>query len=670
MTEAQPPVARSGVGRLLLLGAAPDTEARVVTLTLVSAIYCMGLQTARMLVHADEVWTDVSKVGVLDFFAFILSAIFLQAGLALLFFGFLLLLRNRHLRTGGTLLLQVFILLLLIVETGAQAYFFVTGQTLDWPLFSDAIRRPRALISLGIGSVPWQIWLALGISALVVLITPWIAGARARRKKADLMLLAGSRPTAVVFCAVGLLVIPLGLLPSSTLATDAASPRDPVINLVASALRPEVLPRPGMESIDPEKFFDVAIEPLPLPPGAPPRKKRNLVMIFLESTRASATTVYNPALPTTPYLAELAQKSLKVERMQAVIPATKKALRHMLCGFEASHSPRPQALTLGLMTKCLPNLLRADGYDTIFFQSADEHWDFRTAAAFSMGFLDFKGPASFDRDGYERPNLAGWDDEIMLPSSRAWLKAHRKSPFMAVYLTVDAHFECRPITRRGWLKLSGDESLDCYLNAVRHDDFFVHELIRQYEDLGLAKDTIFVITGDHGEAFGEHGRRTHNDIPWQEGLHVPLLIYDPNGHDPAPGVVAGNWAQTDLAPTLVDLLGYKISRGGFQGISLLRPQVSNRIIHSACMGEEVCIASLQGDRKLVHHFWRKKPEFFDLSSDPLEKVNLAEQLPDEVALRTRELTAWDEEVRQRYAWFELHRHLPLASKSGPPGPAR
>ena len=646
----------------LLFGAAPDTEARVMALSFFSAFYCMGLQAVRMTLDASEVWIDTTRVGPSDFVIFLCSAFLLQTGLATFSFGFLLLLRDRRVRTAGTLLLQALILLLLAVETGAHAYFFVTGQTLDWPLFSVALSHPRSLIALGAGSVPVQIWLALAVLGLAVAVVPWVAAARARRRKANLWALESSRPIAFAFCAIGLVVMPLGLLPTSEHATDAASPRDPVLNLVASALRGLTRASEGVAPAEPSLFFDVAIEPLPLPRGAPPRKPRNLVLIILESTRASSTTLHNPSLPTTPFLQELAPKSLLVDRMQAVIPATKKALRHMLCGFEASHSPRPQALTLGLMTRCLPNLLGHQGYDTVFFQSADEHWDFRTASAFSMGFLEFKGPASFDRDGWERPNLTGWDDEIMLPASRQWLKAHRQRPFMATYLTVNAHFECRPMTRRGVVKLSGDDKLDCYLNAIRHDDFFVHELIRQYQDLGLAENTLFVITADHGEAFGEHGRRIHNDIPWQEALHVPLLIYDPAGQNPAPGRVAGNWAQTDLAPTLVDLLGYRVTRGSFQGTSLLRPAPPNRIIHSACMGEETCVASLEGDRKLVLHFWHMKPELFDLASDPLEKHNLAAEFPEEVQRRTAELLRWDDEVKQRYAWFEVHRPEPLSAK--------
>ena len=178
------------------------------------------------------------------------------------------------------------------------------------------------------------------------------------------------------------------------------------------------------------------------------------------------------------------------------------------------------------------------------------------------------------------------------------------------------------MTRRGHVNFSDRPDYDCYLNAIRDDDFFIHELIRQYEDLGLLKNTLFVILADHGEAFGEHGRRTHNDIPWQEGLHVPALIYDPNGVSPAPGHVAANTSQIDLAPTVAELLGFQVKSGHFQGRSLLSPQPPFRIIHSACYGEESCLASLQGDLKFIDHEGRRPDELFNLRLDPQEQDNL------------------------------------------------
>jgi len=39
--------------------------------------------------------------------------------------------------------------------------------------------------------------------------------------------------------------------------------------------------------------------------------------------------------------------------------------------------------------------------------------------------------------------------------------------------------------------------------------------------------TVIIITGDHGEAFGEHGFFFHGREVWDEIVHVPLVMYVP-----------------------------------------------------------------------------------------------------------------------------------------------
>ena len=645
--------------RTSFVGIAPDTQARVIALVGTTSLYTLALQCGRMMVDPDELWRDPLVVGWLDIAGFLGSTALLEAGLALFAFGFLLLQKTRRVRSLATSLLQVLALLLLVVQTAAQVYFYETEQTLDWPMFSDALSRPAELVTLGAGAVPFQVWIGLATCTAIVGAAPWLAGARARKRKADPAVIARARPAAIALLFIGPAVAALGFLPTTPLANDTSAPRDPVLNLLATIFPSRAVPNKAFGDTGPRDYFRVEIEPVPPAPGQPKRRPRNIVVVILESTRASAVSVYNPLLATTPFLESLAKKSLVVERMQAVIPTTRKALRHILCGFEGSHSIRPQALTLGVMSHCLPNLLREQGYNTLFIQSAKSVFDHRVSSAFSMGFGDYLGPESFDHEGFEMPNFLGWDDEVMLQPSREWLKKHKDKPFMVTYLTVDAHYECKPVTRRPNLIFTGRPDFDCYLNAVRHDDFFVQELIRQYEDLGLAKDTVFAIVGDHGEAYGEHGRRVHNDVPWQEGLQIPALIYDPNGQNPAPGTAMGTWAQVDIAPTLTELAGFRVRAGQFTGISLLHPPPPNRIIHSFCLGEEACIASVQGTRKLIHHFRRKRDELFDLAHDPLELVNLADARDAEVEVRRAEVLDWDDQLKARYAWFELHRDAPL-----------
>src|SRR4029077_15419001 len=103
--------------------------------------------------------------------------------------------------------------------------------------------------------------------------------------------------------------------------------------------------------------------------------------------------------------------------------------------------------------------------------------------------------------------------DIQLAPSKAWLEAHPGRPLFVTYLTVTPHIPYYAPGRYGTLRFSEDDAYNRYLNSVRYEDFFLRELIAQYATLGLYEDTVFIVLGDHGEGFGEHGRFTHDDVP-------------------------------------------------------------------------------------------------------------------------------------------------------------
>ena len=55
---------------------------------------------------------------------------------------------------------------------------------------------------------------------------------------------------------------------------------------------------------------------------------------------------------------------------------------------------------------------------------------------------------------------------------------------------------------------------------------------RTWQRLGLAENTIVVITSDHGESLGDHGLTYHGAALYWELVHVPLIIFYPK-HIPA-----------------------------------------------------------------------------------------------------------------------------------------
>ena len=246
-------------------------------------------------------------------------------------------------------------------------------------------------------------------------------------------------------------------------------------------------------------------------------------------------------------------------------------------------------------------------------------------------------------------NTFGYEEDIMLGPSEEWLKENGNEPFLAQYFTGTGHhgYECVP-NRYGYEHFSQDEKLDRYHNCLRLLDHFLYNLVEQYKRLGLYEDTIFVLYGDHGEGFGEHGREMHGDTIWEEGLWIPLLVHAPGWFENGERVEELA-SQIDILPTVLDMLGYEVENGEYPGYSLLRPLPKERILYFSCITNRTCLASLKGEEKYIHHYNNQPDELFDLSKDPTEEHNLASDgSKEELDERRQRLFEWRTKVNAQY----------------------
>jgi lipoteichoic acid synthase len=382
-------------------------------------------------------------------------------------------------------------------------------------------------------------------------------------------------------------------------------------------------------------------------------KKRNVVMILLESTGARSVTPYNEDMETTPFLDELARRSLVAERAYTTIPHTTKALVAAECGVPPRITREiTEAEPDGIPARCLADLLKDLGYKTAFFQPGGVGWENRPQLVENFGHEELISLEDMNTVGFEWANYFGYEDAIMYEPIRNWLEAGDQ-PFFNTYKTLTPHHPYLAPTRYGRESFVEDDEINRYLNSVRYVDFFIKNIIEMYKALGLYEDTIFVIYGDHGEGFNEHGRTQHDNVIWEEGLKVPLIIHDPQRFQDGRRV-NGLANLTDILPTVVDLLGYEVTGGDYPGYSLL-DLPEDRTIMSSCWDDDKCMASLNGDEKYIYHYKGEQPEgmkqeqFFDLSKDPLEKNNLAESHSKELEQRKKELFEWKAENERLYS---------------------
>ncbi|HZY64827.1 MAG TPA: sulfatase-like hydrolase/transferase [Rubrobacteraceae bacterium] len=379
----------------------------------------------------------------------------------------------------------------------------------------------------------------------------------------------------------------------------------------------------------------------------PHTEKRNVVLILLESFRARSVTPYNPDLQTTPFLDELAGESLLAGRAYTIVPHTTKALVAAECGIEPHLVQEiTESTPDGIPARCLAELLGEQGYESAFFQPGGVDWEGRPQLVENFGHDDLISLEDMNTEGFQMANYFGYEDDIMLEPSRLWLQQHGDEPFFVTYKTLTPHHDYETPQRYGIENFVEDDMLNGYLNSVRYVDFFLKNLFDQYKEMGLYEDTIFVFYGDHGEGFMEHGRTQHDNTIWEEGLKVPLMVHDPQRWEN--GRRVDELADlTDIAPTVVDLLGYDVVGGEYPGYSL-RDLPEDRTLKFSCWYDDKCVASLRGETKYIHHFDERPDQVFDLRRDPLEKNNLAKKRPELVEKRREELFEWREENDELY----------------------
>ncbi len=190
----------------------------------------------------------------------------------------------------------------------------------------------------------------------------------------------------------------------------------------------------------------------------------------------------------------------------------------------------------------------------------------------------------------------------------------------------------------GELALRGADlarQIACYDGGIHFVDDQVGKLLARLKRLGLEKDTLVIVTADHGEAFFEHGSQTHRHDLYMESVHVPLVMRWP-GTLPAGARVKGTVGLVDIAPTIasaararlatpvvgIDLLP---SARGEMGVGRRTYESLLQIFDDTETGRahivERQVALLRGDQHTIVTYCEDLPataETFDLARDPLE----------------------------------------------------
>ncbi len=400
-----------------------------------------------------------------------------------------------------------------------------------------------------------------------------------------------------------------------------------------------------------------------LPPEAVPEAvateapaPKNLVFLLIDTQRADAFKIFQPQSDfKTPTFDDLAARSLAFTAAYNNENWTKPSVATTLSGvYPVTHDTKSDSAALPEGVQLASQKLKADG--------------FKTAGFVANGYVS-------EKFGFDK----GWDlfrnyiregknteAENVFKDALEWIgKQAPDDRFFAYLQTIDPHVPYR--TDESYTKLFFDgaykgklgPSVEAeeqialsktpekftdedrkwvraqYRAEVSYHDAMLGNFIKALEEAGSLQDTVFVITNDHGEEIGDHGRWGHGHSLYEELLRAPLIIH----YDPIfkPGQLFSEVVEhVDLMPTLMDVLGVAPMKtaDGVSFLPALRGEPTQWPLYSLSEFQSGKRALRVGSWKLIRSTGSSR-ELFNLADDPTESKDLADSHP--LALRLCEV---------------------------------
>ncbi len=349
-------------------------------------------------------------------------------------------------------------------------------------------------------------------------------------------------------------------------------------------------------------------------------KDWNILLISIDTIRPDRLGCYNPKYLQTPHIDALAARGALFGRAMAHNPLTLPSHVNILLGTTPLHHG---------VHENSKSLLHAS------FYTLTEHLkekEYATGAFIGAFPLDSRFGLAQGFDVYDESYPSGSPGVFLYPERNStqvigsainWIAKQNSKWFSFVHLW-DPHAPYLPPE-----PFNTKFRHDPYSGEVAYVDSELGKFLDYLEDRGRMEDTLIVLTGDHGEAFGEHGENSHGYFAYNSTLWIPLIVA-------GPGIKAGRTDEfvchIDIYPTICDILG--LDKPSFlQGVSLLPLMQGKKIKKRAIYFESLDAyynrgwAPLRGiieDRKKFID--SPLPEYYDLETDFLEQNDLIQDI--------------------------------------------
>ncbi len=394
------------------------------------------------------------------------------------------------------------------------------------------------------------------------------------------------------------------------------------------------------------------------------------ILVTIDTLRADHCGCYGYPRTTTPFLDELAVGGVRFDWCRVAVGTTYPSHASLFTGLELPQhgiaSNRSPVLAEGANT--LATMFSEHGYSTGAVVSAPFLWKLQ------------QGFQHFDNEKFDQDLPYRWSEHTV-QAARRFLEGKRATEDVFLWLHVfdphewmnskepQAHLEemeeepgedldklfeywtveqgkhvkvddaCISGMRLGKKEYFISKQLQ-YDSRIRYTDKCLRDLFRYVEANGPKKNTLWIVTADHGEALGNHRYDQHGRYLYDDILRVPLIVYESGGRFGGT-VVEEPVGHIDVWPTLAERMewaykGMLPRRNGRSLLSLLNGNPTQAMGRRYFAHRKVKHPNFETGKKWVDDFVyclhdgshkyivrdAAEDEFYDLREDPLELANL------------------------------------------------
>lgn len=393
----------------------------------------------------------------------------------------------------------------------------------------------------------------------------------------------------------------------------------------------------------------------------------NIVLITIDTLRADHLSCYGYERKTSSNIDNIAKEGIRFTNALATSPWTPPSMASIMTslypishgvnhGFARSGKAYSQEILSGKFNT-LAEILKKHGYTT-FGAVANVHMT--EELGFSQGF-DYYYCGGFHKAYLINNVVSSWEEKIK-KSKKSFIWVHYfdphhtynpKSPWIkdfAAELRVE-NTALSKMSMKELIKLiptfkKKKDALEyliaLYDSEISYVDYHLRHLLYK---LGLDKNSLIIITSDHGEEFLEHGSLGHAHTLYQELIHVPLIIKLPfPSKYPINSVIDEPVSIIDIMPTILGFSGITIPTE-IKGKNLLeegkwlRKEKRDYLFSELSRWRRIKTV-LNKNWKYIFHYKTKKGELYNITKDPREFNNLILQEASTAKKLKRELFNW------------------------------